>query len=84
MIANDGVGFTPHLVKYGRRTCARGEVRADRARSRRTRLDVKPEHLAVIKHALVGVNKEGTSAAAFKDAQVHERPARPAPRRCTR
>jgi penicillin-binding protein 2 len=28
-------------------------------------LAVKPEHLAVIKNALVGVPKEGTSAAAF-------------------
>jgi penicillin-binding protein 2 len=34
-----------------------------------SRLEVKPEYLAVIKHALVGVNKEGTSAAAFKDAK---------------
>ena len=34
-------------------------------------LPVKPEHLAVIKNALVGVSKEGTSAAAFvKSAYV--------------
>ena len=31
-------------------------------------LAVKPEHLAVIKNALVGVNKEGTSAARFAGA----------------
>ena len=29
---------------------------------------IKPEHLEVIRNALVGVNKEGTSATAFKDA----------------
>jgi penicillin-binding protein 2 len=34
-----------------------------------SRLDIKPEYLAFIKHALQGVNKEGTSAAAFKDAR---------------
>jgi len=31
-------------------------------------VEIKPEHLEVIRHALVGVNKEGTSAAAFRDA----------------
>ena len=29
-------------------------------------ITAKPEHIAIIKNALVGVNKEGTSAAAFK------------------
>ena len=42
----------------GDRRGARG-----RAASRRTRSPLKPEHLAVIKNALVGVSKEGTSAA---------------------
>jgi penicillin-binding protein 2 len=32
------------------------------------RLNVKPEHMAVIRHALVQVNKEGTSATAFRGA----------------
>jgi penicillin-binding protein 2 len=31
-------------------------------------LAIKPEHLDVIRNALVGVNKEGTSATAFRDA----------------
>jgi len=32
-------------------------------------LDLKPEHMAVIKEALVGVNKEGTGARAFAGAE---------------
>jgi penicillin-binding protein 2 len=67
MIASDGVGFTPHLVKTVQNVKT-GEVR-DIARDPASRLAVKPEHLAVIRNALVGVNKEGTSAAAFKGAQ---------------
>jgi penicillin-binding protein 2 len=45
-----------------------GEVR-EIASQPASRLNVRPENLAVIKHALVGVNKEGTGAAAFKDAK---------------
>ncbi|HET8832575.1 MAG TPA: penicillin-binding protein 2 [Casimicrobiaceae bacterium] len=67
MIAADGVGFTPHLVKTVQNVKT-GEVR-DIARDPASRLTVKPEHLAIIRNALVGVNKEGTSAAAFKGAQ---------------
>ena len=44
-------------------------VEPESAREPASRLAVKPEHLAFIKNALVGVNKEGTSAKAFKDAQ---------------
>ena len=32
-------------------------------------LDLKPDHLAVIKSAMVGVNKEGTGARAFAGAE---------------
>jgi penicillin-binding protein 2 len=67
MVANDGVGFTPHLVKSVTNVKT-GEVREIAAQPA-SRLQVKPEYLAFIKHALVGVNKEGTSAAAFKDAK---------------
>ena len=61
--------ITPHLVQD------RSQNVQDRRGARRSRrepthtLAVKPEHLAVIKNALVGVNKEGTSAAAFAGAQ---------------
>ena len=67
MIANDGVGYTPHLVKSVQ-NLRTGEVR-EIAAEPASRIDVKPEHLEFIRHALVGVNKEGTSAAAFKDAK---------------
>lgn len=67
MIANDGVGYTPHLVKTVLNVKT-GEVR-EIARDPASRLAVKPENLAFIKRALVGVNKEGTSSAAFKDAK---------------
>ena len=62
-IANDGVAYRPHLVKTIR-SLRTGEVR-DVAREPTNTLRVKPEHLAVIKNALAGVPREGTSAAAF-------------------
>jgi len=67
MIANDGVSYTPHLVKSVQ-DLKTGEVR-EIAREPASSLNVKPEHLAIIKNALVGVNKEGTSAAAFRGAK---------------
>ncbi|TMH62331.1 MAG: penicillin-binding protein 2, partial [Betaproteobacteria bacterium] len=67
VIANDGVSYTPHLVKSVQ-SLKTGEVR-EIARDPASSLGVKPEYLAVIKNALVGVNREGTSAAAFKNAK---------------
>jgi penicillin-binding protein 2 len=63
MIANDGVAYPPHLVK-SIRNIGTEEVREIVAQPT-NQLAVKPEHLAVIKNALIGVAKEGTSAAAF-------------------
>ena len=63
IIANDGVSFRPHLVK-SIRSLGSGEVREIARESTHT-VPLKPEHLAVIKNALVGVPKEGTAAAAF-------------------
>jgi penicillin-binding protein 2 len=62
-IANDGVAYRPHLVKTIR-SLRTGEVR-DVAREPTNTIPLKPEHLAFIKKALVGVNKEGTAASAF-------------------
>jgi penicillin-binding protein 2 len=45
-----------------------GEVR-EIARDSASTLPVRAEHLAVIKNALVGVNREGTSARAFAGAE---------------
>jgi penicillin-binding protein 2 len=66
-IANDGVMFRPHIVNYVEdiRTRERAAVEPNALRA----LDLKPEHLAVIKAALVGVNKEGTGARAFAGAE---------------
>ena len=47
---------------------ATGETREMAPRAQRS-LVVKPEHLAVIKNALIGVPKEGTSAQAFIGAK---------------
>ncbi len=66
-IANDGVLMKPHLVKMieDSRTGERSEI----GRSAGERIALKPENLAFVQSALVGVNKEGTGAAAFKGAQ---------------
>jgi len=67
MIANDGVAFRPHVVKTIDNV-ANGETRPIEGQVTRT-LVVKPEHLAVIKNALIGVPREGTSAQAFVGAK---------------
>ena len=66
MIANDGVTHPPHLVR-AIRTTGTDDPRLVPAQPAQT-LAVKSEHLAVIKNALIGVGKEGTSAAAFLKA----------------
>ena len=66
MLANDGVGYTPHLVKSLRDTKTGAITQIAALPS--SRIDIRPDQLAVVKNALVGVAKEGTSAAVFKDA----------------
>ena len=66
-LANDGVAYRPHLVKYIRDTRT-GDVRQLEREPTHT-VPLKPEHLAVIKAALIGVAREGTSAAAFRNAR---------------
>lgn len=65
-LANDGVMFRPHLVKYvtSSVTGARREVEPRPIRD----LGYKPAHLQTIKQAMVGVNREGTGAKAFLGA----------------
>jgi penicillin-binding protein 2 len=66
IVANNGVVFRPHLVKYitdtrsGRRT----EIEPQPTRD----IGLKPEHVEVIRNAMIGVNKEGTGARAFAGA----------------
>lgn len=66
-LANDGVMYRPHIVDYVEdiRTRERTAVVPNAVRT----LDVKPEHIAVVKQAMVGVNKEGTGARAFAGAK---------------
>ena len=66
-IANDGVMYRPHIVDYIEDivTHKRTVVEPQPLRT----LDIKPEHLKVVKDALVGVNKEGTGARAFAGAE---------------
>jgi len=65
-LANDGVMYRPHVVKYitnsrsGEKTMVEPQPIRD--------LKLKPEHLAFIKNAMVGVNKSGTGARAFAGA----------------
>jgi penicillin-binding protein 2 len=66
-IANDGVGYQPHLVKTIE-NIKTGEVREIEPVAVHT-VAVKPEYLALVKSALVGVAREGTSARAFVGAQ---------------
>jgi len=65
-IANNGVMFRPHIVNYVEdiRTHERSVVEPSPLRT----LPVKPEHLAFVQQALIGVNKEGTGARAFAGA----------------
>ena len=65
-LANDGVMYRPHVVDFIEdvRTKARTPVEPQPLRT----LDWSPEHIAIIKKAMVGVNKEGTSAAVFVGA----------------
>ena len=65
-LANDGVMFRPHIVNYIEdiRTREKSSIEPKPLRD----LGLKPEHLKVIKDALIGVNKEGTSARVFADA----------------
>ena len=66
-IANDGVAFRPHLVR-SIENVKTGAVR-DIAPELSHTVAVKPEHLAVVKNALIGVAREGTGARAFVGAQ---------------
>ena len=63
IIANNGVVMRPRVVKAieNTRTGALRELPSERTHA----LAVKPQDLAVIKKALIGVPREGTSAAAF-------------------
>ena len=66
-LANNGVVMRPHLVKVIE--SARTGERTLTVPHESFRIALKPANLDVIKNALIGVNREGTSARAFKGAE---------------
>ena len=65
-LANNGVMFRPHIVNYIEDIVTRNRSMVE-PQPLRT-IDLKPEHLKVVKDALIGVNLEGTGARAFAGA----------------
>ncbi len=65
-LANDGVKMKPHLVRELIDAVTRGHSAVTQIEGQR--LALKPENIAVVKNAMVGVNLEGTSAASFRNA----------------
>jgi penicillin-binding protein 2 len=65
-LANNGVMYRPHLVNYITDTATGARTLIEPSPMRT--LDLKPEHLEVIKNAMVGVNTEGTGTRAFAGA----------------
>jgi penicillin-binding protein 2 len=65
-IANDGVMYRPHLVRYitDSKTGAKTYIEPQPLRT----LPWKPQNIEIIKKAMIGVNKEGTGARAFAGA----------------
>lgn len=66
-LANNGVMFRPHLVKYitDSKTGERTMIEPEPFRTQ----SWKPEHIETIKKAMVGVNTEGTGKRAFAGAE---------------
>ena len=65
-VANNGVMFRPHIVDYIEEVHTRNRTLVEPKPLRN--LGLKPEHIAVVRNAMVGVNKEGTGARAFAGA----------------
>ena len=66
-LANNGVMYRPHLVDYieNIRTGERARIEPKLVRT----IPLKPENIEFVKHALAGVNIEGTGARAFAGAE---------------
>ena len=67
ILANNGTGYKPHLVR-SISDAQSGEVRQMPLEKTRD-VALKPEHVEVIRNAMVGVNKEGTGTRAFAGAK---------------
>ncbi len=67
ILANNGVGYKPHLVRSI--TDSQTGVVREISPEKNHEIFLKPEHIEVIKNAMVGVNKEGTGTRAFAGAK---------------
>lgn len=67
ILANNGVGYKPHLVRSI--TDARSGGVRQIPLEKTHELALKPEHVEAIKNAMIGVNKEGTGTKAFAGAK---------------
>lgn len=67
ILANNGVGYKPHLVRSisDMRSGGVREIPLEKSHE----VALKPEHIEVIKNAMIGVNKEGTGTKAFSGAK---------------
>ena len=65
-LANDGVMYRPHFVDYIQNPIT-GERKPVEPQPIKT-IPLKAKNLELVKHAMVGVNKEGTGARAFAGA----------------
>jgi penicillin-binding protein 2 len=65
-LANDGIMFRPHVVDYIEDGATKTQTPVEPKPLRN--LEWNPEHIAVIKRAMVGVNLAGTSASVFVGA----------------
>jgi penicillin-binding protein 2 len=66
ILANGGIKHTPKLVTATQDALSRSWIPTNKAEP--VNLGYKPEHIAVVNRALVGVTKEGTSARVFAGA----------------
>ncbi|HEY6864910.1 MAG TPA: penicillin-binding protein 2 [Burkholderiales bacterium] len=66
-LANNGVMYKPHFVNYieSAKTGERTYVEPEPVKT----IKLKPQNIQFIKRAMVGVNKEGTGAVAFRGAE---------------
>jgi penicillin-binding protein 2 len=66
-LANDGLVVTPRVVRATEDPATR--QRTERVAEVKARIPLRPEHLALVKSAMVDVNRFGTSRAAFAGAE---------------
>lgn len=66
ILANNGVVMKPHLVKIIEDGGTRARTQTVPKES--YRIPLKPENIEIIKHGMIGVPKEGTSAGVFRNA----------------